>query len=79
MVRWLKTVWADARKSGEWMADALPSGRPQPRYARWTSRYARWAYRWQFPIDAMFWLAFSAFLVLLTVLALVAVLLSRFG
>jgi hypothetical protein len=36
-------------------------------------------HRWDFPIDAMFWLAFTASLVLFTVLAPVAVLLSRFG
>ena len=37
LIRWFRSAWADAAKSGEWMADA-PSDQPLPRWGRWAIR-----------------------------------------
>lgn len=44
LIRWFRSAWADAGKSGEWMADApWSSGQPLSRWGRWSIRtQPRW-------------------------------------
>ena len=67
LIRWFKSAWADAGKSGEWMADA-PA--PQP-----LSRWGRWAIRTQPRADMLLALTLLAipllFLISIVVLLLI--------
>jgi hypothetical protein len=60
LIRWLRSAWADAGKSGEWMADAFPS----------LSRRQRWFIRTE-----PRWDMFGALIFLAIPLLFVAVLL----
>jgi hypothetical protein len=63
LIRWFRSAWADANKSGEWMADA-------PAFHS-LSRWGRWAIRTQPSWDMLAALAFLAIPVLITALLLV--------
>jgi hypothetical protein len=69
LVRWFSSAWADAKKSGEWMADA-PWPRGQPPLSRW----ARWNFRTQPRFDMVAALMFLAVPLLITILVLVVLL-----
>ena len=64
LIRWFRSAWADAKKSGEWMADA-------PAFYS-LSRWGRWAVRTQPRWDMLLALTFLAVPVLITIFVLVA-------
>ena len=72
LIRWFRSAWADAGKSGEWMADA-PALRDPP-----LSRWARWNIRTLPRSDMLFSLVITALLVLVTIVLLVVVLADAF-
>jgi hypothetical protein len=64
LIRWFRSAWADAGKSGEWMADAFPS----------LSRRGRWLIRTEPRWDMLAALTFLAIPVLMVSFVVVAVL-----
>jgi hypothetical protein len=72
LIRWFRSAWADAGKSGEWMADS-PAFREPP-----LSRWARWNIRTLPRNDMLFSLLITALLVLVTIVLLVVVLADAF-
>jgi len=64
LIRWFKSEWADAGKSGEWMADAVPGA----------SRFGRWSIRTLPRQDMIAALIFLGLAVLIALFALVVVL-----
>jgi hypothetical protein len=70
LIRWFRSAWADAKKSGEWMTETpWPDGRP-------LSRRERWVFRTQPRSDMLFALGITATLVLVTIFLLVIVLID---
>ena len=68
LVRWFRSAWADAGKSGEWMADAFPS----------LSRRQRWFIRTEPRWDIFGALIFLAIPVLFLILVLVGLVIFLF-
>jgi hypothetical protein len=59
LIRWLRSAWADAGKSGEWMADAFPGA------SRWGRHSIRTLPRTDM-IAALLFLAVAVMIVLFT-------------
>ena len=70
LIKWFKSAWADAGKSGEWMADA-PLFRDPP-----LSYFQRWNIRTLPRTDMLFARVITAMLVLLTIFGLVLILID---
>jgi hypothetical protein len=66
LTSWFRSAWADAKKSGEWMADT-PAFQP-------LSRSSRWAIRTQPRLDMLLGLVFLAIPVLLVIFLVVGLL-----
>jgi len=64
LIKFLKAQWADAEKSGKWMADAFPG----------TARWARWNIRTLPRTDMIAALLFLAMAVMIALFALAVVL-----
>ena len=68
LIRWCRSAWADAGKSGEWMADA-PAFRKPP-----LSRFQRWSIRTLPRQDMIAALIFLGCAIVIALFALVVVL-----
>jgi hypothetical protein len=71
LIRWFRSAWADAGKSGEWMADAFP------RASRWGRWFIRTEPRWDM-VNALVFLGIpvlTAMILLIALLIFIVVLL----
>jgi hypothetical protein len=71
LIRWFRSEWADAGKSGEWMLD-IPAFRSLSRWQRWNIRTQP---RTGF-INALMFLAVPAVIIAFALIALVYLLVS---